>query len=289
MAKKINLDNRVTVNGKKSNLELDNFTNLNDWTTQIINEAVPPLIAAIPAGTLAATLLAGNTTGATDIIVTNDQAITSSNATASKVMEITFVGTGLGDDLIRIRRSSTGVNTGEVEVATSGAYLNFWSNAGVNKTSFFVAGENEFYFEGLGAPTLVLDDASGFTGTLTETTLTGSQVWTFPNKTGAVALVEDVDVPVIFKTFADTPYAAAWGEDIEVDCTAGNVVINLPASVGNNGKKISITRLDGTVNTLTVNSFAGETLNGVAAYVALTTQYDTLTAKANGKVSYYWR
>jgi len=130
---------------------------------------------------------------------------------------------------------------------------------------------------------------SAFQTLIDSNPLTADRVQTLQDKDGEIALTSDINTPVIFKTFADTPYAAAWGEDIEVDCTAGNVVINLPQSVGNNGKKISITRVDGTANTLTVNTFAGETLNGAATFAALVTQYDSLTAKANGTVSYYWR
>ena len=105
-----------------------------------------------------------------------------------------------------------------------------------------------------------------------------------PLITAATALT-----PVTFVTFTDSPYSASWGEDLEVDSTAGDVVIQMPQSVGNDGETIQITRIDGTANLITVNTFAGELLNGAASFTDLITIYDSLTARANDKVSYRWR
>ena len=46
--------------------------------------------------------------------------------------------------------------------------------------------------------------------------------------------------PVKRITFADSPYTAEWGEDVRVNTTAGDVIVNIPTAIGNNGKPIII-------------------------------------------------
>ena len=61
--------------------------------------------------------------------------------------------------------------------------------------------------------------------------------------------------------FADSPYTPIWGQDIEVDTTLGDVVINLPTAVGNNGSSITVTKTVLT-NTITNNPNGAQTING---------------------------
>jgi hypothetical protein len=93
--------------------------------------------------------------------------------------------------------------------------------------------------------------------------------------------------PVIQKVFADSPYTASWGEDIEVDCTGGNVIINYPTAVGNNGGTVSVMRIDASANTITVEPNGAETLNG-AANTTINSQWDVLLVKSNG-TNLTWR
>ena len=99
-----------------------------------------------------------------------------------------------------------------------------------------------------------------------------------------------IDRPVIQKVVTDSPYTASWGEDIEVDCAAGaggNITINLPTAVGNNGKTISITRVDGSANILTIDGATTETINGALTKI-IGVQWDSLTLKSNG-TNVTWR
>lgn len=86
--------------------------------------------------------------------------------------------------------------------------------------------------------------------------------------------------PVTQIAFADSPYTAVWGEDLEVDCTAGAVTINLPTAVGNNGKTINVTKVDVSVNAVTVDGNGAQTING-SATSSQTTQYESYTYKSN--------
>ena len=62
--------------------------------------------------------------------------------------------------------------------------------------------------------------------------------------------------------FTDSPYLATWGQDIEVDATAGNVIVNLPTAVGSNGKRVVVTKIDSSINTITTDADGTETING---------------------------
>ena len=71
------------------------------------------------------------------------------------------------------------------------------------------------------------------------------------NIIGALASPVPAPVSVVFIALIDSPYSASWGEDINCDCSAGNIAINLPAGTGNEGEKITITKSDNSVNTVT--------------------------------------
>lgn len=82
-------------------------------------------------------------------------------------------------------------------------------------------------------------------------------------------------------TFADSPYTASWGDDLEVNSTSGAVTINLPTAVDNNGKWIYITKIDSTANDITVDANSTETING-STTLTLSTQWETKIFKSNG-------
>jgi hypothetical protein len=91
------------------------------------------------------------------------------------------------------------------------------------------------------------------------------------------------EVPNLIKqiTFADSPYTAVWGDDLEVDCTGGGVEINLPTAIGNNGREISTTKVDSTGNTVNVNANGAETIWEESTQPIIS-QWDTFTLKSNG-------
>lgn len=65
-----------------------------------------------------------------------------------------------------------------------------------------------------------------------------------------------------YTTKSNTTYSANWGDYIDVDLSAGNVVINIPTAVGNAHKQIVIQIAVTGDYSLTVNPFAGQTING---------------------------
>ena len=89
-----------------------------------------------------------------------------------------------------------------------------------------------------------------------------------------------VDRPVVQITNADSPYAASWGEDIEADSTAGNITIDFPTAVGENGKTIVVTRVDASANTITADGNAAETING-SATDSIVGQWESNIYKSN--------
>ena len=73
-------------------------------------------------------------------------------------------------------------------------------------------------------------------------------------------LTTGADVTMKAITNADSPYAAAWGEDISVDCTLGDVQVNLPTAVSNSGKDIWLTKTDNSLNKITFSPNGGESV-----------------------------
>lgn len=65
--------------------------------------------------------------------------------------------------------------------------------------------------------------------------------------------------------FVDSPYAASYDEDLEVDETNGNIIINLPVATGNNGKLLTITKISSGINTITIVPDGSETINDLAS------------------------
>jgi hypothetical protein len=73
--------------------------------------------------------------------------------------------------------------------------------------------------------------------------------------------------------FADSPYTVGTltvDTLITVDTSSGNVVINLPQSTGESDNRLVGINKNGATNTITTNSFAGDTVGGAASFV----QYD---------------
>jgi len=77
------------------------------------------------------------------------------------------------------------------------------------------------------------------------------------------------------KAYADTPYTLA-SEDghLRVNATGGNVVVNLPASIGL-GRLVTVIKTDGTGNTVTVTRAGTDLINGANTYV-LAAQWDVV-------------
>lgn len=68
---------------------------------------------------------------------------------------------------------------------------------------------------------------------------------------------------------------------VRVDATGGPVTITLPVANGNEGRQIAIKKVDASVNAVTVDGHAAETIDGAATF-SLPTQYDTVVIYCNG-------
>lgn len=87
-------------------------------------------------------------------------------------------------------------------------------------------------------------------------------------------------VPV---AFGASPYAVSATERwLVVDCTGGNVVLNLHAVATSRDNPLYITKKDVSAFTVNVTPNGGETINGVAGVTSLTVQYETLTIMHDG-------
>jgi len=61
-------------------------------------------------------------------------------------------------------------------------------------------------------------------------------------------------------SFVDSPYTANWFEDINCDCTLGEVIVNLPDAASKEGYGLSVTKTDNSINKIVVQAFAGESI-----------------------------
>ena len=91
----------------------------------------------------------------------------------------------------------------------------------------------------------------------------------------------DTEINFVSIDNSDSPYTASWGEDILIDCTAGQVNINLPSVVNASGKNIWLTKIDSSLNKVTF------TANGIETILTnleqeITEQYTSLTLRSTG-------
>lgn len=84
---------------------------------------------------------------------------------------------------------------------------------------------------------------------------------------------------IITIDFTDSPYTIDYITDadamIQVDTSLGNVVINLPSLGGmpDPDWKVGVAKRTGDVNTVTINPFAGQTINGSAGVLLTDTRF----------------
>lgn len=102
---------------------------------------------------------------------------------------------------------------------------------------------------------IVAFDASGITTGTTRTFI-------FPNKSGTFAVTSDI--PASLSTVTKTANYTATTSDtvILADATSGNITITLYTAVGNQGKQISIKKIDSSANTVTIDPNSTETVDG---------------------------
>ena len=79
----------------------------------------------------------------------------------------------------------------------------------------------------------------------------------------------------------DSPYAPLETDEIILcDASSGAIIVNLPASSSKQGKEYCIVKTDSSINTVTIEGNASETINGDLTRV-LTYQYESLNPISN--------
>ena len=78
-----------------------------------------------------------------------------------------------------------------------------------------------------------------------------------------------------------TPYTAINKDVVLWDCTTGDKVLNLPQSSLSTNYKVNIKKIDSSINTITVNGNASETIDGGLTAV-IKTQYESITVVCDG-------
>lgn len=86
---------------------------------------------------------------------------------------------------------------------------------------------------------------------------------------------------VVSKVFGDSPFSGLTGEVIAYDCSGGNSQVNLPTAVGKSGEVITVKKTDSSVNLITIDGNASETIDGELTLV-LTDQNESATLVSNG-------
>ncbi len=80
------------------------------------------------------------------------------------------------------------------------------------------------------------------------------------------------------RSITATQSVTAFDHIVEIDATAGNVTVTLPNTANNRSlnKQYVFKRMDGSANTITIDGFSADTIDGTATKT-LTSQYETLT------------
>lgn len=73
------------------------------------------------------------------------------------------------------------------------------------------------------------------------------------------------DLRLAVTTISSSPYAPTnVNEVILVDCSGGNITINLPTAIGASGNMFIIKKIDSTANSIIVDPFSTQTIDGSA-------------------------
>jgi hypothetical protein len=95
-------------------------------------------------------------------------------------------------------------------------------------------------------------------------------------------VVSDPQIKTGLKTIQDVTADVSVATDVDLlncDCTSGAITVTLPRAI--KGHTISIRKTDSSANTLTIDGFSIDTINGASTNV-LSTQYDSLTLVFDG-------
>ncbi|MHA2264839.1 MAG: hypothetical protein ACXAEN_20800, partial [Candidatus Thorarchaeota archaeon] len=219
---------------------------------------------------LAATLVAGNTTGGTDINIQNgDDAVFGTPANNNTITE------GSGNRLAFNSDAGFFFTTGNWAMLQTSANGNFNVGSTVDATQGIQLIPNAGYIE-------VKSTTPGGVTTLAFSNATASRNIDFPDASGTVALVSDTQkINVVSKVFADSPYTAAANDVVLYDATGGASTVNLPAAASNTNAQITVKKVDASVNSVTIDGNLAETIDGALTQV-LNAQYESITVVSDG-------
>lgn len=80
--------------------------------------------------------------------------------------------------------------------------------------------------------------------------------------------------------------ALASDETIWIDASAGNVTLTLPDANGSVVRYLTVSRRDGSANTVTIAAMSGQNINGAPTYTSLVYQYSTVHLTAGGALEW---
>jgi len=87
-------------------------------------------------------------------------------------------------------------------------------------------------------------------------------------------------------TNGDSPYAVATGDyTILCDCSGGAIEVDFPAAADNTGRILTIKKIDSSVNAVTVDGNAAETIDGATTLV-FSNQWDAYKLQCDGTAWY---
>jgi hypothetical protein len=231
------------------------------------SEAGGAITLLTPSGLdLAATLLNGNTSGA-------------SNIQMSGVTQLQFGGT--------VNHVENGA-TGNLEFTTNKSFkfLNADSEQSLENFGVFKTIKNST------TETMTVDAGSGSIGYANGTVggtidmksalSAPAKSWTMPDKTGTVALLSDI--PAVIGTTATaqaTNYTAAAGDFVLMTTGATDKTVTLPAAASNTNAIIEIKKVDAGAGNLIIDGNGAETIDGLTTQTILT-QYTSLTLHCDG-------
>jgi hypothetical protein len=124
-------------------------------------------------------------------------------------------------------------------------------------------------FDDAGGGTVTDYSGNGFDGSVINFDSTMWQVVSDP-QTKTLKTIQDANADVSVSTDVDL---------LNCDCTPGAITVTLPRAM--RGHTITIRKTDSSANTLTIDGFSADTINGAATNV-LSTQYDSLSLVFDG-------
>lgn len=117
---------------------------------------------------------------------------------------------------------------------------------------------------------------------LSDITTATTRTVTIPDKNGTMAMTDDVNPATTAKTAAYTVVAGDKNKTILCDASSAAFTVTLPAAAtAGGGFEVSVKKTDSSVNAVTIDGNASETIDGATTLV-VSQQYDSYTLVCDG-------